>query len=225
MAFSVKVCGIQTLEEAKMAAASGADYLGFLLGLTHTAEDKTTPEAAAAMIQSLKNTASKAVMVTHLLDAEHISEIATRTGVHAIQIHDDLSDAGIRSLRTAQPSLLLIKAVHVEAHGEADTAFKKAMHYANMPELDVLLLDSRTTDRLGGTGKTHDWSISRQICQTSPKPVWLAGGLKPANVTKAVQEVSPAGVDANSGLETLSGAKCPEKIRNFVQNAKGMKGV
>lgn len=214
---SVKVCGIQTLEEAQIVADSGADYMGFLLGLTHLAEDKTTPEMAARIINNLRHTSIKPVMVTHLLDAQSISEIAEHTGVKAIQIHDDLSDDGIKLLRKNHPSLTLIKAVHVED----ETTTAKAMHYAHMPELDILLLDSRTTNRLGGTGKTHDWNISKDIVGACKKPVWLAGGLNPENVADAVGKVCPAGVDANSGLEAPDGTKSKEKIEAFVKNAKG----
>ena len=211
-----KICGIQTLEEAQMAIDAGATTLGFLVGLTHKAEDKISAEDAADIIAQLPKTIDT-VMVTHLLEADKIAEIAQKLGVTVIQIHDDLDDAGIQALKTALPHIKLMKAVHVMG----EDAVAHAQHYDSMPELDALLLDSRTHDRLGGTGLTHDWNISKAIVQACTKPVWLAGGLGPHNVAEAVKKVRPAGVDVNSGVEDATGAKDPQKVRGFIDGAKG----
>lgn len=212
---SFKICGIQTLEEAQMAIEAGATTLGFLVGLTHKAEDKISAEKAAAIIAQLPKTIDT-VMVTHLLDAAEIATIAAQLGVTVIQIHDDLDDAGIKALKAALPKVKLIKAVHVMGEDAVD----RAKHLDAMPELDALLLDSRTQDRLGGTGLTHDWNISKAIVNACNKPVWLAGGLGPHNVAEAVQKVRPAGVDVNSGVEDATGAKDPVKVRGFVEGAR-----
>lgn len=215
MQFTVKACGIQTHNEAEMAIDAGVDYLGFLIGLTHKAEDKTTAGTTAEIIKNLPGHVTP-VMVTHLLDPEEIFVLAEKAGVRAIQIHDDLPCEGIRHLRSKLPDITLIKAVHVQS----SEAIEKAHQYSQMPELDIILLDSRTPDRLGGTGLTHDWDISREIVQKSKKPVWLAGGLTPDNVQEAVRKVLPAGVDANSGLEGPDGIKSEEKLKAFVLNAR-----
>jgi phosphoribosylanthranilate isomerase len=210
-----KICGIQTLEEAQMALDAGATTLGFLVGLTHKAEDEISAELAAEIITQLPQNIDK-VMVTHLLDAAEIATIADELGVTVIQIHDDLDDAGIKTLKAKLPHIKLIKAVHVMG----EDAVAHAKHYDNMPELDALLLDSRTHDRLGGTGLTHDWNISKAIVDACEKPVWLAGGLGDHNVADAVKKVRPAGVDVNSGVEDATGAKDLQKVQGFIQNAK-----
>lgn len=206
----IKVCGIQTPEEAIGAVKAGANTIGLLLGLTHLASDGITPETGRASVSALPKDI-RTVMATHLLDAKQISIIADFVGVSAVQIHDDLPVKGIQELRRLLPRHELIKAVHVTG----EDAIPKARSYASY--VDYLLLDSRTKDRLGGTGLTHDWDISRRIVLEAGKPVILAGGLKPENVTAAIEKVGPAGVDANSGLEHPDGSKDFEKIAAFAQ--------
>jgi phosphoribosylanthranilate isomerase len=97
----------------------------------------------------------------------------------------------------------------------------EARHYLDV--CHALHLDSRTTDRLGGTGELHDWSISRQIVEMASehgRPVVLSGGLRPENVAEAVAAVHPYAVDVNSGVEDEQGDKDPEKARAFVSTAR-----
>jgi phosphoribosylanthranilate isomerase len=106
-----------------------------------------------------------------------------------------------------------------------EDALGHALDYAAVA--DALVLDSRTADRLGGTGRTHDWSISARIVAAVARlPVYLAGGLRPENVAEAVARVRPAGVDANSGVEDESGRKDAQRMREFVARARaGLQGV
>lgn len=209
----IKVCGIQNLIEAKGAIEAGANTLGFLVGITHLAEDKISTWDAREIIRRIASDA-RTVMVTHLLDEQEIFKIAEHIGVSAIQIHDDLPVERVQSLRMLMPHIELIKAAHVTG---AD-ALAKAQAYAG--HVDMLLLDSRTQDRLGGTGQTHDWNLSAEITRVVNVPVILAGGLNPENVTEAIQKVKPAGIDANSGLENPDGSKNFIKIRAFADAGK-----
>ena len=206
----IKVCGIQSLDEARGAVEAGANTIGLLLGLTHLAEDKIAPETSKIIVASLSKSI-RSVMVTHLLDADEIAEIANYVGVSAIQIHDALSVEGMKKLRILLPGRTLIKAVHVTGKDAILHAKKYGAHS------DFLLLDSRTKDRLGGTGLTHDWKISQEIVRSVQKPVILAGGLNPDNIVEAIEMVQPAGIDANSGLENPDGRKNFEKIKIFAR--------
>jgi len=85
--------------------------------------------------------------------------------------------------------------------------------------VDAILLDSRTPDRIGGTGVTHDWTISREIVRRCPIPVVLAGGLTPENVAEAIAAVRPYGVDVNSGVDGKDGHKEASKVAQFIQRA------
>ena len=92
---------------------------------------------------------------------------------------------------------------------------------APSPTADALVLDSRTADCLGGTGLTHDWSVSAGIVEAvAPLPVYLAGGLRPENVGEAIARVRPAGVDVNSGVEDASGRKDGQRMCEFVARAR-----
>lgn len=209
----LKICGIRTPQEASLALASGATALGFLVGLTHRAEDEIDTAQAAEIIRSLPPEA-ETVLVIHLLDPEAIARLAVATGAMTVQVHGDLAVEGVWRLRALLPGQRLIKAVHVTG----PEAVRHALAHA--AAADALLLDSRTADRLGGTGQTHDWSISRAIIgAVAPLPVYLAGGLRPDNVEEAIRTVRPAGVDVNSGVEDVAGGKDPVKLREFLRRA------
>ena len=206
----VKVCGIQTWEEAGAALACGATALGFLAGLTHRAEDEIGEAAARAIVRRLPAHAA-AVLVTHLLDPERVAALAASIGARTVQVHGDMAIPDLRRLRVLAPNARLLKAVHVTG----DDALGRALDYA--ADSDRLVLDTRTADRLGGTGRTHDWSVSaRIVAAVAPLPVYLAGGLTPENVAEAIARVRPAGVDVNSGVEDANGRKDSERMRAFV---------
>lgn len=211
----VKFCGINKLEYAKMAIELGADYLGFLVGITHLAEDKLTNEEAKSIIGKVDFHNSVPVAVTHLQDAKAIIKTMRGIGVCAVQIHDSISIDGIKSIRDAFPDGYIIKAVHVQQREQSICRAQMFEEY-----VDALLLDSRTADRLGGTGQIHDWNISRDIVLSVKKPVFLAGGLTPDNVIEAINKVKPYGVDVNSGVE-VNGEKSLDKMTKFIRLAKG----
>jgi phosphoribosylanthranilate isomerase len=209
----IKICGLQSYEEAQLARECGATAFGFLVGLTHLAEDKIIPSAARAIVQTLPSDCNT-VLVTHLLNVSTIADLAREIGVKTVQVHGDVAIEDVRELRLLAPQFEIIKAVHVT--GTQSVAM--AQKFAGL--VHGLVLDSRTADRLGGTGKTHDWTVSRRIvAAVSPTPVYLAGGLTPENVSKAIELVLPAGVDVNSGVEDASGRKDKGKLKTFISRA------
>lgn len=210
----LKICGLRTEHEARAAIAAGATALGMLVGLTHRAEDEASETEARHLVSAL-GSGAWFVIVTHLLDPTAIAALAVRIGVSTIQVHGDVSPDGLRVLHGLAPDTCLIKAIHVTG----PDAVRRAEAYA--PLADALLLDSRSADRLGGTGRTHDWAISRRIVgAVAPVPVILAGGLTPDNVAGAIEQVRPAGVDVNSGVEDPTGAKDPARMRAFIASAR-----
>jgi phosphoribosylanthranilate isomerase len=210
----IKICGIQTYEEAAAALHCGATALGFLVGLTHRAEDGIDAADARSIVQRLP-TDTQVVLVTHLLHPVPVADLSLSIGARTVQVHDDMEIADLRRLRALLPGIRLLKAIHVTG----TDALGRALDYAAVA--DALVLDSRTADRLGGTGLTHDWSISRQlVAAASAVPVYLAGGLRPENVEQAIAQVRPAGVDVNSGVEALGGQKDAARMRAFVARAR-----
>lgn len=211
----VKFCGINKIEYANMAISLGADFLGFLVGITHIAEDKLTNDEAKKIIGEVDLKNSIPIAVTHLQDVRAVIKTMREINVSAVQIHDSFTIDGIKAIRDSFPDGYIIKAVHIQQR-------EKSLEYAHMFEeyVDALLLDSRTEERLGGTGNIHDWNISREIVSAVKKPVFLAGGLTPDNVLSAIQKVHPYGVDVNSGVE-INGEKDYDKMTKFIRLAKG----
>lgn len=210
----IKICGIQNLDEAKMAIDAGATAIGCLVGLTHKAEDKITARDAASIFEQLPKTVNS-VLVTHFVEATDILELCAETNPKVIQVHGDANFQTVVTLADRLPEVKLIKAVHVGGKESVEIAEE----WSEAP-ISAILLDSRTRDRLGGTGKVHDWNISREIVELSKHPVVLAGGLNPDNVAAAVRAVRPSGVDVNSGVEKIGGEKDASKVRSFIENAR-----
>ena len=206
-----KICGTGSFADLKCAVDAKADAIGFLMGITHKTQDAVTPEEAAAMIKTLPPFIEP-VAVTHLQDADSIIDIVQRSRCTTLQIQNTISLEDVAMIRDALPYIRVIKAVHVMDASAIKTA-QEVTVYA-----DAIILDTRTTDRLGGTGLTHDWSISAKIVQASNIPVILAGGLTPENVATAIHQVRPYAVDVHTGVK-INDARDSEKTKAFVEAA------
>ena len=207
-----KICGIRNMKDAMIAINAGANALGFLVGITHVAEDKIGKEDAKEIIEALPPFVST-VLVTHLTEKDKLVNLAKELKVNTVQIHDYISPEDVVYVKNQLPFCKIIKAIHVISEEEALT-----MMHSFENTCDALLLDSRTKDRLGGTGMVHDWNISKLIVESSKIPVILAGGLTQDNVYDAVIKVRPYGVDVNSGVE-IDGWKSDDKVVKFVSDS------
>jgi len=207
----VKICGVTSLAEARLAEQNGADAVGLLVGRLHVAPDFVEPNVARDIALSLPPFIVP-VLVTHLETRQELSVLASTIPCPVIQLHSDLSASTLRDLRAQLCPKKIIGKVSVED----DTAVDRVREIERF--VDAIVLDSRdpTTDRVGGTGIVHDWSVSARIVSASSVPIILAGGLTPENVATAIATVRPWGVDVNSGVETREGAKSEERIRRFV---------
>jgi phosphoribosylanthranilate isomerase len=218
----VKICGITNIEDAMQAISFGADALGFQVGMRHKTEDEISPEEAKAIVASLPPFVSY-VMVTHLLDAKTIiSLLKLIPRITTVQLHeDDIDLKEISAIREKIPSVRIIKAIHVVVDG-SDSPLQKLHNYDGIA--DALILDSvnMKEDRIGGTGMTHDWTLSKKMVDNSRLPVILAGGLTQDNVQYAIRSVGPYAVDVNSGVKIsmTSRRKDPVKVRDFIYRAK-----
>lgn len=210
----VKICGTRNLEEARLIVSSGADALGFLVGLLEPNPDKVTPEQAAEIIAQLPSSVSS-VLVTQQTDPRVVADLCRRARVSAVQLHGDFVPEQIPALRRQVPFLTVIQVVHVTG-SEARAAAEQAANFA-----DAILLDSpRRGATHGGTGRIHDWNLSAEIVRGCSKPVILAGGLTPNNIELAVRTVQPSAVDVHSGVEDGKGNKSKEKLLRFVTRAR-----
>lgn len=211
MRVRVKVCCIETPEAAALAIRHGADALG-LVGPMPSGTGIIDLETAARIARGVPPPVAT-FLLSSATDPEELLAQCRIVAPTALQIVDAVDGAAYALLRCELPALKLVQAVHVT--GEATIA--EALAVAR--QVDALLLDSGQPDApvrlLGGTGKIHDWSISRAIAAASPVPVFLAGGLTPANVGAAVAAVRPFAVDLCTGLRT-EGKLDPVKLATFM---------
>ena len=208
----VKICGTATFADLDCAVAAGADAVGFLMGITHVTQDAVTPETAAAMVATLPPFIVP-VAVTHLTKPSDLIRIVELARCTTLQIQDVVTPDDIAEVREALPYLRIMKAVHVMD----ESAITTAKYFSDTA--DAILLDTRTADRIGGTGITHDWNISAKIVKECSCPVILAGGLTPENVTEAIIRVRPYAVDVHTGVKK-NGVRDAERTRAFVTNAR-----
>jgi len=206
----VKVCCISSIKESKLAIQFGASALG-LVGKMPSGPgiiaDEMIAEIAAATPPSIATfLLTSETSTTTILN--HYQKVHTNT----IQLVDDVSYKCYRELRAQLPMVKLVQVIHVADEDSIDEALAIA------PNVDAILLDSGNPNLeikvLGGTGKTHDWSISRKIVEAVSIPVFLAGGLNPENARRAVEEVNPFGLDICGGVRT-NGKLDPVKLEAF----------
>ena len=170
------------------------------------------PESLIAEIAATIPPSVSSFLLTCRQDAASIIDQQRRLRVNTIQLCDRLPAGSHRELRDALPGVSLVQVVHVTGPESVDEAISIAT------QVDAVLLDSGNQSlaikELGGTGRTHDWSLSRRIREAIDVPLFLAGGLSPHNVAAAIKEVEPFGIDVCSGLRT-GGALDRHKLAGF----------
>jgi len=193
-----------------MAIRHGASALGLVSAMPSgpgVISDATIAEIARSVPPGVAS-----FLLTSFQDAPSIIEQQRRLRGTTIQIVDRLESGSHRELHAALPGIGLVQVVHVTGPESVDEALAVA------PEVDALLLDSgnpsAAVKELGGTGRRHDWRLSRRIREQAGVPVFLAGGLTPGNVAEAVAEVGPFGLDLCSGVRT-GGALDEGKLERF----------
>jgi phosphoribosylanthranilate isomerase len=211
----VKICGITRPEDLAEAVDAGADAVGFLVGVPSSPRNLTL-ERAEKLLNKVPIFVDS-VVVTAPNSVEDLVEIGERLKPTAIQIHgkEHLETSDIcEMIRDTR----LIKTIYVKTSSLNKATIEDSKNF------DAILLDSFTRSQYGGTGKVHDWALSRQIREAvAPTPVILAGGLNPENVKEAILTVQPYAVDVASGVELCPTIKNPRKVRNFIANAKEIK--
>ena len=197
--------------EARAAVAAGADAIGLVSAMPSgpgVIAENLIAEIAAAAPPALGT-----FLLTSETEPAAIVAQQRRCGVNTIQLCDALAESAYPALREALPGIALIQVIHVRD----ESAVAEAAGIA--ARVDGLLLDSGNpagrVKELGGTGRVHDWALSRRIVGEAPCPVFLAGGLNAANVAGAIRRVRPYGVDLCNGVRT-EGALDPAKLAAFM---------
>ena len=207
---------LHLLRDALLAAELGADAIGLLVGQKHNSPDFVSATVARDISGALPPSV-EAVLVTHVEDVDELERLLQQSEITTIQLHSDIAPSSVERLRGRLPHLKIFKSVSVIS---ADSVvYPEAFEQL----VDGFVLDSvnLATDQVGGTGTTHDWSVSRQIVMCYPEvPIILAGGLNSENVRSAIERVRPFGVDVNSGTKAADGFKDPRKMEAFIAQAK-----
>ncbi len=204
----IKICGIHSLEEAKKSINNGADFLGMLIDIPETNLSLSQNEA--------KN------IISNLKEGKFIILTVEKNPVKLLSIINTLSPWGVQLLQPTKENVSFLSdkskvkimpVVHVTCNKDVEKIklFEKA---------DYILLDSKLGHHLGGTGKTHDWNISKKIVSKSKIPVFLAGGLNKSNVNEAIKIVNPYAVDVESSLRNKKGYRDFNKVKEFIEIVK-----
>ncbi|HZI08192.1 MAG TPA: phosphoribosylanthranilate isomerase [Archangium sp.] len=211
----VKICCIASVEEAWAAIRAGASALGLVSSMP--SGPGVISEALIAEIASATPPAIGSFLLTCSQDARDIIAQQRRCRTNTVQLCDRLTDGTYAELRGALPGISLVQVIHVTGPESVEEAVEVA------PQVDALLLDSGNqtlaVKELGGTGRVHDWALSRRIREAVDVPVFLAGGLRPENVGEAIRQVGAFGLDLCSGVRT-GGALDVAKLNRFFERLR-----
>jgi phosphoribosylanthranilate isomerase len=206
----VKICCIASVEEARAAVECGASAIG-LVSEMPSGPGVIGEELIAEIAARVPPTVAT-FLLTSKQDAAAIVEQQRRCRTNTLQLCDRVGAEVYAELRAALPGVSLVQVVHVTGEESFAEALGAARH------VDALLLDSGdqrlAVKELGGTGRTHDWRVSRRVVEAAGVPVFLAGGLKPENVAAAVETVRPFGLDVCGGVRT-GGRLDAGKLKRF----------
>ena len=208
----IKICCISSEAEAKMAIQFGASALGLVAKM---------PSGPGIISDELIKTIARSIppsigsfMLSSETSADAIIGHHHRTLTNTIQIVDALKEGSYDHLKASLPAIKIVQVLHVIDESSIEEALQIA------EAVDAILLDSGNPNlaikELGGTGRVHNWAISRKIVEASKVPVFLAGGLTAANVQRAIEEVQPFGLDLCSGVRTHQNLD-PYKLEQFFE--------
>ena len=211
----VKICCIASLDEAWLAINHGASALGFVSRMP--SGPGPIEETLIADIVPRIPAGIATFLLTCETTADPIIAQQRRTRVNTLQLVDAVEPGAYDVLRAALPGVSIVQVIHVTGRESVEEAVELSS------KVDALLLDSGNPSlavkELGGTGRVHDWSLSREIRDRASVPVYLAGGLNPSNARSAIDQVEPFALDVCSGLRT-NGSLDATKVDAFMREVR-----
>jgi phosphoribosylanthranilate isomerase len=204
---------MKSIDEVWMAIEAGASAIG-LVSPMPSGPGPISNEKAAEIAAEVPP-GIDAFLLTPLQTVEELVEQNRLVKARTLQLVDELPAGAYAELRRAMPGVKLVQVIHVIGPESVNDAVAVA------PEVDAILLDSGrphlTVKELGGTGRRHDWAISRRIREAIDVPLWLAGGLNPDNAQEAIETVEPFALDLCSGIRSGEGYDLdPDKLDRFM---------
>jgi phosphoribosylanthranilate isomerase len=218
MSLWIKICGNTSAVDALLAVDAGADAVGFVFAASP--RHVTTSEAAGIVARLPKTVETIGVFVDATV--EEIYSAVRMCHLTGVQLHwEAAADMPARLKDHLGQQLRVMRVLHFGEHVAEHTA-EQVVAYEKDPNVDGLLIDSRTAAATGGTGVVYDWGLaSRTVFQNArERRLVVAGGLTPGNVGEAIGALRPWGVDVVSGVEVEPGKKDPLKVREFVRRAR-----
>lgn len=223
-----KICGIRSPEEIELAAFYGADAVGFITEVPVESPRKLDSDTAAYLVSRVPQTLSSVLVIMPENSATAV-ELIEKIKPDIVQIHSRLPLLELEIIKE-KTDIPIIKTLSVPVKGETSgektgntalvsSLIEKVRLLEESSVVDSILLDTARSEKPGGTGCVHDWTLSRRISEETRLPLILAGGLKPENVQEAIRAVSPYAVDTASGVET-DGKKDAVKIKSFIEEVR-----
>jgi len=207
---NVKICCIQSFEEAKLAISYGASTLG-LVSKMPSGPGVISEELIAVIAKQVPEDINT-FLLTSKTNADEIIIQHKKCKTTHIQLVDSVEIDVCKKMKDELPSVKIMQVIHVTG----EESISEAVSVSSF--VDLILMDSGNqklaVKELGGTGRTHDWGISKKIVESVNIPVFLAGGLNPSNVSAAINEVNPFGVDLCSGVR-INGKLDEGLLREF----------
>jgi phosphoribosylanthranilate isomerase len=201
-AMEVKICGLTTIDDAKVAVDAGADYLGFVF---YQKSPRAVSAKRVADIVSALGDGIRAVGVFVNETPERVNALVRECGLYAAQIHGDEHPEGF-----SEVTVPLWRAIWIRDREPApNPSAWPAVRY---------VIDAAAPGQYGGAGVAADWDVAARIARE--QPVMLAGGLRADNVAEGIRRVRPVGVDVSSGVEKNPGSKDHDAVRAFIAAAK-----
>ena len=219
---SVKICGITSIHDARLAADAGANYVGVLVDVAVSERTRSATQATEIASGSPIPT----VLLLYNRTTSDIQEIVSQVRPLAVQLLGQEPPQQVEELkRTVRCQLW--KSVYLPAGSPENVdvrAVQAEMQAYRDAGADFLLFDSVDMSlekpRYGGTGKTCDWNVAAELITESPLPVFFAGGIRPENVKAAIETIRPHGIDLCSGVEASKGIKDPRKLERLMEQVK-----
>ncbi len=206
----VKICGVTSLSDAAVCAELGADFIGNIVEIPSS--PRSVSQEMSKEIFSKLPSSAKGIAVVAGKNLDEVIRAAEFIGPAFVQLHGGESLDFVEKVKD-EVSCGVVKAMYVKGV----ESIAEAVEFSKV--CDGILLDTPAKG-LGGSGMSHDWSVSARIVKAARCHVFLAGGLNPENVAEAVASVAPFCVDVSSGVEIRPGQKDSEKVRGFIERAK-----
>jgi phosphoribosylanthranilate isomerase len=226
MPCKIKICGTTNVKDAQMAANAGADYSGIVVEVPFSERSVTIAQAA----EICRRTPIPTVILTFNRPTAWVQQVVAQIQPFAVQLLGQETPDEAAKLK-ASLSCEIWKSLFLPANDDkvdARNLLTQMRAYIDAG-VDALLFDavdhSGGKIRFGGTGKTSDWEIARQLIQACAVPAFLSGGIRPENVKSAIERVRPYGIDLCSGVEAAKGIRDPEKLKRLMEQVRMAKVV